>query len=314
MPKFSPSLLQVQLKSPAVNGSRFPNVRIESTELSDGSKLLEFHPLAEGKERQTVMAFNEFILEMAQLQSSHDTLPNNGTRSDDHFEENFNAWATAEFCTRIERSIGVIGKALDTYGIDNCAFSFNGGKDCTVLLHLILLAAWRGNHLISADRPLDTIYILPSNAFSQVADFCVDTAKRHHLNLISYKYPMKSGLAAFKKDYPHIKAIFIGIRKSDPFGSSQSHMTRTSDGWPDYMRVNPILEWDYSDVWTFLRGANLRFCSLYSCGYTSIGSTDDTIPNPALRDPSCRCGFKAARYLSGTGNEAERNGRISFDR
>lgn len=54
-------------------------------------------------------------------------------------------------------------------------------------------------------------------------------------------------------------------------------------GWPDFMRVNPIIFWEYQHIWDFLIGFNLKYCSLYDRGYTSLGAKNSTIPNPHLK-------------------------------
>ncbi|KAG9082801.1 3'-phosphoadenosine 5'-phosphosulfate sulfotransferase, partial [Ceratobasidium sp. 392] len=37
----------------------------------------------------------------------------------------------------LREAIGVIDRGLDIHGLDKLSISFNGGKDCTVLLHLL---------------------------------------------------------------------------------------------------------------------------------------------------------------------------------
>jgi len=47
-------------------------------------------------------------------------------------------------------------------------------------------------------------------------------------------------------------------------------------------QVNPIIDWNYGHVWKFLKYFELPYCCLYDQGYTSIGTPDNTRPNPAL--------------------------------
>ena len=48
------------------------------------------------------------------------------------------------------------------------------------------------------------------------------------------------------------------------------------------MRVHPVLEWHYQDVWAFLRRMRVEYCPLYDQGFTSLGGKEDTRPNPML--------------------------------
>ena len=77
-------------------------------------------------------------------------------------------------------------------------------------------------------------------------------------------------------------AFVLGTRRGDPNCGDQQAFAPSSDWMPAFMRVNPILDWDYGHVWHFLRTYNLPYCELYDRGYTSLGKQTDTKPNPAL--------------------------------
>lgn len=61
----------------------------------------------------------------------------------------------------------------------------------------------------------------------------------------------KSGLEALLKE-KFVKAIFFGTRIGDPNAVGQEQFSPSLEGWPPFMRVNPILDWSYRDVWAFI--------------------------------------------------------------
>jgi len=108
---------------------------------------------------------------------------------------------------------------------------------------------------------------------------------------------MREALENYKNKFPHINAILIGTRRTDPHGATLSHRNMTDNGWPRFERINPIINWSYSEVWSFLRQLDVPYCTLYDQGYTSLGSTFNTFPNPALLIESPAIASKEAPSL-----------------
>lgn len=71
------------------------------------------------------------------------------------------------------------------------------------------------------------------------------------------------------------------------------------------MRVNPILDWTYEDIWEFIVKTKIGYCSLYNVGYTSVGNTQNTIKNDSLKGSDGE--FVPAFHLKDT--NSERKGR-----
>jgi FAD synthetase len=61
---------------------------------------------------------------------------------------------------------------------------------------------------------------------------------------------MRAAFASYLAQTPQIHAIFVGTRRSDPHGANLGPFQATDRGWPAFMRVHPVLEWRYEDVWT----------------------------------------------------------------
>lgn len=56
----------------------------------------------------------------------------------------------------------------------------------------------------------------------------------------------------------------------------------TDADWPQFMRISPLLDWHYSDIWDYIHAFRLPYCNLYDIGYTSLGNVKNTQPNPHL--------------------------------
>lgn len=163
-------------------------------------------------------------------------------------------------------------------------------------------------NLLPKDYKLDSIYINSEIAFPELSEFIVDSSREYHLNLITIKSSLKEGFDHYLNNVNRkIKVIVVGIRYADPYGSNLKYEQATDHDWPSFLRVHPVLHWNYADVWDFLLGCDLPYCVLYDKGYTSLGGVDTTVPNEFLRMGGS---YLPAYMLAEKADERERVGRI----
>ncbi|KAH8244906.1 hypothetical protein KR032_002234, partial [Drosophila birchii] len=213
--------------------------------------------------------------------------PSDGQGGEDHPQQQHSRALKAEDRQRIEerqrQAFEFFSQTLQIYGVEELIFCFNGGKDCTVLLDL-LMCYLRQEGISSSDIPM--LYIKSGDSFVEIDDFVERCVSSYRVKLVEYEGSLKEALTHMAADMPRIRAVFVGSRNTDPYCQTLAPMQPTDNDWPPMMRLNPLLEWTYHDVWHYIHMNNVPYCSLYDKGYTSVGNRSNTIPNPHLRRPA----------------------------
>ncbi|GFS56904.1 FAD synthase [Nephila pilipes] len=180
----------------------------------------------------------------------------------------------------LQTAVSVTERVLEKYLPSEICICFNGGKDCTALLHLVYCCVQKKNPNDWNNIPI--LYVKTGETFHEIDRFIESSVKTYNLNLITIDGNLKDSFQIFLQMHPKAKAVFMGSRKGDPGIENLDHICETDKNWPSVMRILPILHWSYSDVWFFIRSLQIPYCTLYDRGYTSLGIRSQTTQNPAL--------------------------------
>lgn len=182
----------------------------------------------------------------------------------------------------VKEALLIIEDCLTQYQPENVFLCFNGGKDCTVLLHLLLCVL--RYRFPSYTAPIICLYVENRNPFPEIRTFVQNMAQYYNLEVITQRQGIKESLGSMLEHCSgRMKGCLMGTRKTDPFSDRLNHFHMTDSDWPQIMRVAPVLNWNYGQIWQYLRNYQVPYCYLYDQGYTSLGNVVNTVPNAALQ-------------------------------
>lgn len=192
---------------------------------------------------------------------------------------------------KILKSESVIHAAVQNIG-KHLAVAWTGGKDSTVLLHII-------RQMFNGRIPFPVIFNDSTLEFPEVYGFIEKVSSEWDIRLKVVRH-LRRDLDHFysllsmdeKKAYSSIMKIhaidyalakyklngfFVGIRKDEHPARSKDHyvVNRRS-----HFRVHPILHFTEKDVWSYIHAFSVPYVSLYDRGYRSLGEMPFTKPSP----------------------------------
>ncbi|XP_037562869.1 FAD synthase [Dermacentor silvarum] len=230
----------------------------------------------EGEEEEDVAEAKKFLL---------DNLPADSVTQFDR-DPLTNAWqklsTLAERKPHIAAALKIIEEAVAKYTLEGVCLGFSGGKDCTVILHMLYSLLQKQLKPGETALPkIQCLFMHSEHLWPDTISFIQNSAKLYNCELTTISEGnYKAALQQYLTSKPSVKAFFLGNRSTDPGGSKLKPFTPTDEGWPQVMRVFPVLDWSYKDIWDFIRDLSIPYCSLYDQGYSSIGENEE--PNQVL--------------------------------
>ncbi len=173
----------------------------------------------------------------------------------------------------LREKIAVSERLIRRYEDRACVVAFSGGKDSSVLAHLVhsvvsdvpLLFLDHGAHFQETLDLVETLKnvlrITTKEAWKPDTDACCGLIKIGLLN---------EGIARHQ-----ISHLFVGIRR-DEHESRDVPQVEEKDG---HQRVYPILDWSENEVWQYLVYYNVPVNPLYAQGYRSLACVHCSTPN-----------------------------------
>ncbi len=182
---------------------------------------------------------------------------------------------------KVKQAIEIIERANEIFG-DELAVGFSGGKDSLVILDLAL----------KVNPEISVVFNNTTVEFPETVRYIRKLAKEWKLNL-QITRPKKSfmttvkehGWATYENRWcctPYKKEPTLEFFKEQGINAEITGTSRTESFYRMHLtpfkvfkdgliRVNPLYDWNYQEVWEYIHFYNLPYNPLYDLGYKRVG-------------------------------------------
>ena len=171
---------------------------------------------------------------------------------------------------------------------DSVALAFSGGKDSTVLLHLV-------RTLFDGKIPWKVFTLDTGAEFKEIKEFMRKLSGEWGFDLITLRNKEVPDMVAptqdkaeccyLRKVIPlnaaivdhNLKALVTAVRWDEQSARVDDEFF-TSKETPPHVRVQPMLHFRELDIWSYIKKYSIPYCELYKKGYRSIDCEPCTNP------------------------------------
>jgi len=177
--------------------------------------------------------------------------------------------------------LDLFGKTADDYSIeiikefepdDGYYLAFSGGKDSCVILELAKRAGvkYDAHYNVTTIDPPELVRFIRASYPEVIFDYPKEAF---------FPLALKRGIPTRQarwccdalKEYSGVgRTLMTGVRHAESRARSEYAFYSKCQRHNKYF-VNPIVRWSDEDVWSYIKGEGIPYCSLYDEGFTRIG-------------------------------------------